>query len=124
MPKDYSRTERVADLMRRELALLIQKDMQDPRLNLVTVTKVQLSRDLSYAKVYITQPFEDEKIIAEVIKVLNKASARLRYLLAHTIQLRIMPKLSFFYDRFLQESANLSALIDESVAQDERKHKE
>ncbi len=123
MPKEYSRTQRIADMIQRELAMLIQRELSDPRLNLITVTTVQVSPDLSHAKVYITQHKTEEEI-KQTLKVLNKAANHLRYLLAHAIKLRVVPQLRFYYDASVSYSAHLSSLIDDVIAQDERKHKE
>lgn len=123
MAKEFSRLERIADLIQRELAMLIQREMRDPRLILITVTKVQVSADLSHAKVFITQ-HKTEQEIKETLKVLNKAANHLRYLLAHAINLRVVPQLRFFYDASISYSAKLSSLIDNVIAQDELKHKE
>ena len=60
MAKDYSRTQRIGDQMQRELALLIQREIKDPRLGLVTITGVDVTRDLSHAKVYITVMGKDD----------------------------------------------------------------
>lgn len=54
MAKDYSRTQRIGDQMQRELAQLIQREIKDPRLGLVTITGVEVSRDVAHAKVFIT----------------------------------------------------------------------
>lgn len=123
MAKDYSRTQRVADLIQRELAKLIQTEMEDPRVNLVTVTAVQVSRDLAYAKIYITQHI-DEKEIAKTVKVLNKAANFLRYRLAQVIDLRVIPELKFVYDASINYGSRLSSLIDEVIEEDENKHKD
>lgn len=122
MKRQYSRTDRVADLMQRELAKLIQTEMEDPRLTLVTITTVKVARDLAHAKVYITQ-HKDEAEIKETLKVLNKASHRLRYLLAQNIKLRVIPELHFVYDESIRYGAHLSELIDQAIAEDEQKHK-
>ena len=60
MAKDYSRTQRIGDQMQRELAVLIQREIKDPRLGLVTITAVDVSRDLSHAKVFITVMGKDD----------------------------------------------------------------
>lgn len=123
MPRESNRTQRVADLIQRELAKLIQNEMEDPRVKLVTVTAVQVSRDLAYAKIYITQHI-DEKEIAKTVKVLNKAASFLRYRLAQVIDLRIIPELKFVYDASISYGSHLSNLIDEAVEKDENKHKD
>lgn len=123
MPREYSRTERVADLLQRELAMLIQKEIQDPRLNLVTITAVEISKDLAHAKVHVTQ-LRDEIDSSVTIKALNKAANHLRYLLAQVTDLRFIPALRFYYDKSISEASHLSALIDAAVNADEKNHKE
>lgn len=122
MPKEYARTQRVGDLIQQELARLLQQEMADPRVKLVTVTAVTVSRDLSHAKIYITQHKSDEEI-PETLKVLNKAAGFLRYHLAQAIELRIIPQLKFFNDESISRGARISALIDEALASDEDKKK-
>lgn len=122
MTKEFSRTDRIGDLIQRELAIIIQREMRDPRLSLLTVTKVDVSPDLSNAKVYILQHKKEEEI-KETLKVLKKAANHIRYLLAHAIKLRIVPHLKFFYDSSIIHGARLSSLIDEVIAEDESKHK-
>jgi len=81
MAKEYSRTQRIGDQMQRELALLIQREIKDPRLGLVTITGVEVARDLSHAKVYVTVMGQDDN--AEVVKqntsILNDAAGFLRW---------------------------------------------
>lgn len=121
MVKDFSRTERVADVIQHELAGLIQAEMGDPRLKLVTVTAVQVTRDLAHAKIYITQPVDESKINIAV-KILNKAAKHLRYRLAQLIKLRTMPELKFVYDESIRHGSHLSAMIDQAIEEDEKKH--
>lgn len=122
MPKEYSRTQRIADLMQRELAQILQRDMNDPRFKFVTVTRIKVSSDLSYADVFITQLLDDIPI-QETLKALKRAASHLRYLLAQRIELRIMPLLRFIHDTSLSESAHLTDLINKAVTEDEKKHK-
>lgn len=121
MPKEYSRTQRVADLLQREIATLIQQELQDPRLSLITVTTVQVARDLAHAKIFVTQLKENPDTVLTV-NLLNKASKHLRFLLAQDLKLRIVPQLTFVYDTSIAHSAHLSALIDKAVAEDNDKH--
>jgi ribosome-binding factor A len=94
--------------------------LHDPRVRLVTVTAIKLSRDLAHAKVFITQLQEaSEKIaIEELVKILNKAAAHLRYHLAQALSLRVTPRLRFVYDASLTQAMHLSALINKAVADD------
>jgi ribosome-binding factor A len=121
MPKEYNRTDRVAELLQRELATLIQQEVRDPNVGIITVTAVKVASDLSFAKVYITQ-LDDNKPIEQTLKALNKMTKFLRFRLANTIELRIIPQLRFVYDSSISEGNRLANLINEAVAEDERKH--
>ncbi|MED5611836.1 MULTISPECIES: 30S ribosome-binding factor RbfA [Pseudomonas] len=122
MAKEYSRTQRIGDQMQRELALLIQREVKDPRLGLVTITGVDVARDLSHAKVFITVMGQDDN--AEVIKqntsILNDAAGFLRMHLGKAMKLRTVPQLHFSYDASIRRGAELSALIERAVAEDRR----
>lgn len=122
MAKEYSRTQRIGDQMQRELALLIQREIKDPRLGLVTITGVDVARDLSHAKVFVTVMGQDDN--AEVIKqntaVLNDAAGFLRMHLGKAMKLRTVPQLHFSYDASIRRGAELSALIERAVAEDRR----
>ena len=99
MPKEFTRSERVSDAVQRELALLIRQHIRDPRVGMVSVTDVAVTRDLAIAKVYVA--FVGERSsdqIKEGLDALNGASGYLRKLLSSSITLRATPKLTFFYD--------------------------
>jgi ribosome-binding factor A len=123
MPKDFSRTERLAQLIQRELALLIQQEIKDPRLGLVTVSEVVISRDLAYAKVYVTI-YADEAKIATNLKILNHAAGFLRTMLSRRIIARTIPQLSFIYDKTLIEGNRLARLIDNVINEDDKRKSE
>ena len=79
MAKEYSRTQRVADYLQRELATLIQREVRDPRVGMINITGVNVSRDLGYAKVYYTElDSESREEASESTEVLNKAAGFLR----------------------------------------------
>ena len=121
MAKEYSRTQRVADQIQKELAQLIQLEMKDPRLGMVTVSVVEVSRDMSFADVYVSfLGVDDQQKIDQSLKVLSQAAGFLRSQLARAIKLRFTPQLRFFYDNSLRRGAYLSSLIDEAIAKDAR----
>ena len=121
MAKEYSRTQRVADQIQKELAQLIQLEMKDPRLGMVTVSAVEVSRDMSFADIYVSfLGVDDQQKIDQSLKVLSQATGFLRSQLARAIKLRFTPQLRFFYDNSLRRGAYLSSLIDEAIAQDAR----
>jgi ribosome-binding factor A len=119
MAREFHRADRVADAMRRELALLIQQEVRDPRLGMVNVNDVEVSRDLTTAKVFVTFVGDDDSSnIAASMEVLNKASGFLRSQLAKSIQMRSIPRLYFRYDETSVRGQHLSALIDKAVKAD------
>ncbi|MCX2779237.1 30S ribosome-binding factor RbfA [Microbulbifer thermotolerans] len=121
MAREFHRTDRVADAMRRELAQLIQMEVRDPRLGMVNVNDVEVSRDFSVAKVYVTFVGEDDRAkINTATDVLNKAAGFLRSQLARTIQMRTIPRLQFIYDETSVRGQQLSALIDKAVKADQK----
>ena len=117
--EEYSRTQRVGDQIQRELATLIQQEMKDPRIGMVTVNAVEVSRDLAHAEVYVTALGVDEAQGREQVEnTLNHAAGFLRSRLARLIKLRIVPDLRFHYDESIARGARLSGLIDQAVAED------
>lgn len=117
MPKDFSRTLRVADQIQRELAVLIQQEIMDPRIGMITVTGVEITRDYAYAKVFYTTlgGAEDTQVAAEGLK---RAAGFLRSQLANKIRLRVTPQLQFVYDESIERGVKLSKLIDEAVGKE------
>lgn len=105
------RTERVGDLLRTELAELIQRQMRDPRVHLVTVTTVEVSADLRYASVGISA-LGDEEQRTEAVRALESARGFLRRELAGRLALRVVPELRFRLDRGAEHSQRISDLLD------------
>jgi ribosome-binding factor A len=119
--KEFNRTQRMGDQIQRELAQLIQQQMADPRLGMITVSAVEVSRDLAHAKVFIS--VLDEQADAQAsLDVLNKAAGYLRHELAQRTKMRVTPRLRFVYDPTLKYGSRLSTLIDTAVSED-RTHK-
>jgi ribosome-binding factor A len=121
MAKDFSRTRRIGEQMQRELATLIQQEIQDPRLGMVTVSAVEVSRDLAHAKVFITVLDDQQQDIAASLDVLNRASGFLRHELGRRMTLRTVPALRFVYDESMARGNELSRLIDEAVKSDKQR---
>ncbi|HEY1991578.1 MAG TPA: 30S ribosome-binding factor RbfA [Gammaproteobacteria bacterium] len=117
MPKEFQRSTRVAEQLQRELAGMLGKVVEGPRAGLVTVTAVEVSKDLSHARVYVSSlggsmPHE------ELISALQRASGFLRHELGKAVKLRIMPELRFHYDQTEERAARLEALIAKANAPD------
>jgi len=124
MKRGFERTQRVADLIQKSLAQLLLQDMSDDRFRLVTITSVTVSRDLSYAKIYVSVLMDDELKIKQTVEALNRASKSLRYHLAHIVDLRIVPELKFVYDESTARGFHISTLIDSAIKKSEKKTKE
>lgn len=117
--REFSRTDRVGEQLAHELALLIQREVKDPRLGMVTVTAAEVSRDLGYADVHITLMGEnDDERIRENLAVLKRASGFLRSRVARTMKLRHVPELRFHYDASVTRGHALSSLIEKAVQSD------
>ncbi|MBZ9540060.1 MULTISPECIES: 30S ribosome-binding factor RbfA [Modicisalibacter] len=117
--REFQRTDRVADQLQQELAVLIQREVKDPRLGMVTVSGVTVSRDLGYADVYITLLGDDDPArIKENLAVLKRAGGFLRSQIARRVKLRHVPELRFHYDESVARGHKLSSLINEAVESD------
>ena len=117
MPREFTRAERVSDAVQQELAVLIRDEVRDPRVGMVSVTDVDVSRDLAYAKIHVTFVGDrDQEEIDQAVRALNGAAGYLRKLLAASIKLRITPKLTFIYDESGRRGQHLSALIDHAMS--------
>ena len=132
------RVQRIADQIQRELATLIQLEVKDPRVGMVSISGVDVSKDLAYAKIFITvlntlsddgevndstlsAPGELDKLeIEENLKALKKASGFLRTMLAKRLRIRSVPKLEFHYDGSIERGQQLSSLIDDALAADRK----
>ncbi len=120
MAREFKRTDRVADAIQRILAQAVQHEIRDPRVGMVNVNDVDVTRDLAYAKVFVTF-VDDQTNPEEAIEALNKASGFLRSILAKEMDMRIIPRLSFIYDKTSIRGQALSSLITKAVAEDESK---
>ena len=110
-----ARSHRIAEQIQRELAELVRLEVRDPRVRLVTLTAVELTRDHSHAKVFFTtlDPAADRE---ETREGLDRAAGFLRSALAHRLSTRTVPELHFEYDESVERGVRLSKLIDEAVA--------
>lgn len=115
MPKDFPRGRRIADQIQRELSEIIRLELKDPRIDLVTITDVEVTQDNAHAKVFFTslgEPVQQEA----ATRALEHAAGFLRSTLAKRIKLRTVPQLHFHYDVSVERGMRLSRLIDDAVA--------
>jgi len=117
MPREFGRNRRVGEQIRRELAALIQMEMKDPRVGMVTISEVRVNHDLSMAKVYFTTLGTAEEA-ARTVALLNKAASFFRRELSGRMSLRVVPALRFVYDESVEHGAAMDALIEASIASD------
>lgn len=125
MSREFKRSDRVAQEIQKEIAVILQREVKDPRIGMVTVSDVEVSRDLAYAKIFVTFLFDnDQEAITQGMKGLEKASPYIRTLVGKAMRLRIVPELRFIYDESLVEGMRMSNLVSNVIREDEAKHKE
>jgi ribosome-binding factor A len=113
--KSFSRRDRVAEQIRREVAELIRTEVKDPRIGMVSITDVEVTADYSHAKVFFSTLAGSEHVPA-VLTGLQKAAGFLRRELGKRISIHMTPQLHFVFDQSLERGADLSKLIQEAVA--------
>lgn len=119
MKKTSQRARRVGDEVQRELADLLRTEVKDPRVGPVTITAVQVSGDLSHAKIFVTH-LAGREHADEAVKALQHTAGFLRSALAHRLSLYSVPQLHFAYDDSIENGMRLSQLIDEAIAADQK----
>lgn len=113
--KGFSRRDRVAEQIRRELAELIRTELKDPRVGMISLTDVEVTADYAHAKVFFSTLAAGDNLPA-VMTGLQKASGFLRRELGKRISIHMTPQLHFVFDQSLERGADLSKLIDEALA--------
>ena len=116
MPREFNRSERVAGQIRRELAQLIQMEIDDPEIGFISLSDVEVTRDLAHAKVFITV-FENEKAKA-TIKALQRSAKFLRHRLSQEMRIRSVPELHFHHDASVETGDKMDRLIDAALKAD------
>lgn len=114
MKKGFQRSDRVAEQVRRDLAALIQTELKDPRVGMISLTEVELTPDYAHAKVYFTTLHSEH--LPDILKGLKRASGFLRRELGRRIKIHTLPELHFVHDASLERGASLSQLIDQANA--------
>lgn len=121
MPREFKRSDRVADALQRELADLLRTELDDPRVGMTNITGVEVSRDLSTAKVFVTFIGIEDAVSRDVaLAALNGAAGFLRGRLGDLIRMRTVPKLRFIFDVSGDRGQRLAALIDLALASDSK----
>lgn len=124
MPREFPRTRRVGEQIQRELAQLIREEIRDPRVGMITVSGVEVARDMAHAKVFFTLLNEQDHDPAVSLAILNKAAGFLRHALGQRMAMRAVPQLHFHYDDTTVRGAKINALIDSALARDQHKDAE
>ena len=123
MPKEFSRGQRVAEQIRRELAELIRLEVKDPRVGFITLTDVVLTPDYAHAKVYFTS-MTGQDGLDDILRGLRRASGFLRRELGRRVRIHTLPELHFQYDPSVENGNRLSSLIDRALESDRQFHPE
>jgi len=119
MKRHSQRAQRVAEQVQRELAQLLREEVKDPRVGRVTITAVEVSADLSHAKVFVTH-LAGREHAGEAVEALQHTAGFLRGELARRMRLYTVPQLHFAYDDSIESGMRLSQLIDAAVAADRK----
>lgn len=110
-----NRTERIADLIQKALADIFLRELNDAAFRFVTITGVNVARDLAYAKVFVSLPDDNAETIKLLLTELNRNTKAFRYALAHAVKLRIVPELKFVYDDTTARAFKIKQLIDSTT---------
>ena len=121
--KDYARTDRIAPLIMRETERIIREDVSDPRTDcMFSITHVDVTRDLRYAKVYVS--IYDEEKRKPMMAALKNAAGFIRHGVGQAVQLRYTPELLFMLDTSIEYGVHMASLIDQLRGHEEEKHGE
>jgi len=118
--RDFSRTDRVAQQVQQEIAMILQRDFKDPRVGWVTVSSVEVTKDLAYVTVFVTLLGQEEETdkIQQTIEILNKASGFFRGEIGKRMRLRIVPEIKFAYDNSIVTGIEMSKKVDAAINKD------
>ncbi|WP_375321800.1 30S ribosome-binding factor RbfA [Aliivibrio logei] len=121
MSKEFSRTQRVSQQLQKELALILQREVRDSRIGMVTISDVEVSRDLAYAKVFVTFFCVGDQTPETCLAALKEHEVPVRMMLGKRIRHRLTPEVRFTYDNTLVEGMRMSNLVSDVVNKDKRK---
>ena len=111
MAREFKRSSRVASQMQKELAIILQQGIKDPRIGIITVNEVELSKDLSSGKVYVTVLGSDEEGRIKNVAYLNDAVPYIRSVMGKRMRLRCVPYLKFLYDQSFENGMRVTELL-------------
>lgn len=114
------RPERVQEALRQEISRIVLGDIKDPRIGFLTITKVELTKDLRYAKVYFSV-LGGGKEKALALKGLNSAKGYIKGMVADRIKLRLVPEISFRIDESIEHTEEIYELLKRVKKKDEDK---
>ena len=123
MAREFSRTDRVGQQVHKEVASILQNEVKHriPELIMVTVSGVEVSRDLAHAKIFVTFYDNDDKVVEANLKQLQEQKGMVRSLLAKRLRMRSVPAIHFFRDASLTEGIRISNLVSQTIANDKRR---
>lgn len=113
MKKKSGRPQKLGDLIQREVSDLIRLEVRDPRVGMITITSVDVSPDMTHAKVFFTVLEKDK--LPETLEGLKRSAGFLRAQLARRVQMYTTPELRFVYDESVERGDRLSRLIDDAL---------
>lgn len=104
--------------IQKEIAVILQREIKDPRIGMVTVSEVEVSRDLGHAKVFVSSFEQEPEKQKEVLSALKESQPYVRSLLSKVMRMRSVPEIRFHLDTSLIDGLRMSKLVDEAVAKD------
>jgi ribosome-binding factor A len=110
MNYSYKRADRISDLLKKEISLMLLKEVKDPHIGFITITGVEVSRDLHIANIFYTI-LGDEKQISESGKALNRASHFIKKQLGKRLRMRYIPDIIFKYDHSLEYGTKIDDIL-------------
>ena len=121
MPREFLRFQRVARQLQRELAEVIRRDLKDPDVGFVTVSYVEVTKDLAVAKVFVSVlTTNDKDSKSSSVKALNRASNYIHGMVSKRMRMRMVPELRFFLDESIEQGIKMDALLKATDPENEK----
>ncbi|MGH8552580.1 MAG: 30S ribosome-binding factor RbfA, partial [Methylococcales bacterium] len=111
MPREFSRSQRLASQMQRELARIVQSEIKDPRFGFMTINEVELSRDLAVARVYFTVLGKTHAQVEQNRAMIDRSIPFIRRELAQRTRIRVLPELRFIHDESVDQGMRIDDLL-------------